>query len=268
MEVLVIFFFILLAVLILSFRGTALRRIDRLEDEIRQLRQELGRPAAQERIRTEEKVIPAPKPLEPTGAAEPLTVVEPAVAAAPVRPVQPAEPVRPVEHAAPSPGFFERHPDLEKFIGENLVSKIGIAVLVLAIGFFVKYAIDNDWIGPIGRVGIGLLCGAILVGLAHLLRNNYKAFSSVLVGGGLAVFYFTIALAFHEYHLFGQALSFIIMLVITVFAVALSLLYDRQELAIIALAGGFITPFLVSNGSGNYKILFSYLLILNTGLLA
>ncbi|HZE85497.1 MAG TPA: DUF2339 domain-containing protein [Puia sp.] len=168
----------------------------------------------------------------------------------------------------PSPGFFERHPDLEKFIGENLISKIGIAILVLAIGFFVKYAIDNDWVGPVGRVGIGLLCGGILVGVAHMLRNSYKAFSSVLVGGGLAVFYFTIALAYHQYHLFGQTASFVIMLVITLFAVILSMLYDRQELAIIALVGGFATPFMVSSGSGDYKILFSYLLILNTGLLA
>jgi len=163
--------------------------------------------------------------------------------------------------------FFERHPDLEKFIGKNLVSKIGIAVLVLAIGFFVKYAIDNDWIGPVGRVGIGLLCGGILVGVAHYLRNSYKAFSSVLIGGGLAVFYFTISLAYHQFHLFSQTVSFIIMIVITAFAVILSMLYDRQELAIIALVGGFITPFMVSNGSGNYKALFVYLLILNTGLL-
>ena len=167
----------------------------------------------------------------------------------------------------PQPGFFERHPDLEKFIGENLISKIGIAILVLGIGFFVKYAIDNGWIPPIGRICIGLLCGGILVGIAHFLRKSYKAFSSVLVGGGLAVFYFTIALAFHQFHLLGQTAAFIIMVVITAFAVVLSLLYDRQELAIIALVGGFITPFLASNGSGNYKILFSYLLILNTGLL-
>lgn len=169
--------------------------------------------------------------------------------------------------------FFEKHPDLEKFIGENLVSKIGIGVLVLAIGFFVKYAIDNEWIGPAGRVGIGILCGGILVGIAHYLRNSYKAFSSVLVGGGLAIFYFSIALAYHPYHLFSasdavnQTVSFIIMLVITAFAVILSLLYDRQELAVIALVGGFVTPFLVRNGEGNYKVLFSYLLILNTGLL-
>lgn len=180
----------------------------------------------------------------------------------------PQQPARLNPPAPPKPGFFEKYPDLEKFIGENLVSKIGIAILVLAIGFFVKYAIDNGWIGAVGRICIGLLCGGILVGLAHFLRNNYKAFSSVLVGGGLAVFYFTIALAYHEYHQLGQTAAFIVMLVITSFAVILSLLYDRQELAIIALAGGFLSPFLASNGSGNYKVLFIYLLILNTGLLA
>lgn len=167
----------------------------------------------------------------------------------------------------PEPGFFERHPDLEKFIGENLMSKIGIAILVLAIGFFVKYAIDNNWIGPAGRVGVGILCGGVLIGIAHWLRKQYKAFSSVLVGGGLAVLYFTIALAYHQYQLLGQTTAFVVMLVITAFSVLLSLLYDREELAVIALVGGFITPFLVSNGKGNYEVLFSYLLILNGGLL-
>ncbi len=168
---------------------------------------------------------------------------------------------------AQKPSFFERNPDLEKFIGENLVSKIGIAILVLAIGFFVKFAIDNNWIGPVGRVAVGLLCGGILVFLAHRLRKNYQAFSSVLVGGGLAVFYFTITLAYHQFHLFSQTMAFAIMIVITIFAVVLSILYDRQELAIIALVGGFSAPFLVSDGSGNYKTLFTYLIVLNTGLL-
>jgi uncharacterized membrane protein len=167
----------------------------------------------------------------------------------------------------PRQSFFERHPDLEKFIGENLINKIGIAILVLAIGFFVKYAIDNNWVGPIGRVGIGVLCGAILVGIAHKLRTSYKAFSSVLVGGGLAIFYFTITLAYHQFHLFNQTAAFIILIVITLFACALALLYDRQELAVIALVGGLASPFMVSNGHANYNALFIYLLILNAGLL-
>jgi uncharacterized membrane protein len=167
----------------------------------------------------------------------------------------------------PQPSFFEQHPDMEKFIGENLVNKIGIAILVLAIGFFVKYAIDNNWVGPAGRVGIGILCGGILIGIAHRLRKSYKAFSSVLVGGGLAIFYFTITLAFHEFHLFSQTVSFIILIVITIFAVALSLLYDRQELAVIALIGGLSSPFMVSTGTANYNALFLYMVILNAGLL-
>lgn len=144
------------------------------------------------------------------------------------------------------PSFLESNPDLEKFIGENLVSKIGIGILVLAIGFFVKYAIDNDWIGPVGRVSVGLLCGGILAAVAHRLRLHYKAFSSVLIGGALAIFYFTITLAYHDYGLFSQTVAFIIMVVITGFAVVLSQLYNRQELAIIALIGGFATPFMVS----------------------
>jgi len=159
------------------------------------------------------------------------------------------------------------NPDIEKFIGENLINKIGIAVLVFGIAFFVKYAIDQDWINRVGRVSIGLLCGVILIFFAGRLRKNYHAFSSVLIGGAITIFYFTIALAFHQYHLFDQGPAFVMMVVITLFAVLISILYDRIELGIIATVGGFITPFLVSQGDGNWLVLFSYLTILNVGLI-
>jgi uncharacterized membrane protein len=211
---------------------------------------------------------PAPRPVEPIPVERhPEVIREPLPQPIPApRPAYTPPPT--YKKPEPRPSFFERHPDLEKFIGENLVNKIGIAILVLAIGFFVKYAIDNDWVGPIGRVGIGILCGAILVGIAHRMRNSYKAFSSVLVGGGLAIFYFTITLAYHQFHLFNQTASFIILIVITLFAVALSLLYNKQELAVIALVGGLASPFMVSSGHANYNALFVYLIILNAGLLA
>jgi uncharacterized membrane protein len=161
----------------------------------------------------------------------------------------------------------KRNTDIEKFIGENLANKIGIAVLVLGIAFFVKYAIDKNWIRESGRIIIGLICGGILIGLAHNIRNSYRSFSSVLVGGGLSVFYFTIAFAFHQYNLIGQTPAFIIMVIISALGVVLSLFYNRQELAILATIGGFITPFLVSTGNENYIALFTYLCILNTGLM-
>ncbi|HAT80654.1 MAG TPA: DUF2339 domain-containing protein, partial [Flavobacterium sp.] len=94
--------------------------------------------------------------------------------------------------------FRENNPDLEKFIGENLINKIGILILVLGISYFVKYAIDKDWINEPARVGIGMLSGALIMGIAHKLRKKYAAFSSVFVAGAIAVFYFTIAIAFHS----------------------------------------------------------------------
>lgn len=293
MEVVIILLLIVVLFSINSIKKSINEKIEKLEKEVIQLRTSLKStaqgisplteksPEAKPVIETakdywksgfgvekaEEQKLPAEAEPERAALKKDENLTRPVPIAAITKIPEPATPKPPVAFKPPKPGFFERNPDLEKFIGENLVSKIGIAILVLAIGFFVKYAIDNEWIGTIGRVAIGLACGGILVAIAHRLQKSYHAFSSVLVGGGLAVFYFTIALAYHEYHLFGSTATFIIMLVITAFAVALSLLYNRQEVAIIALVGGFASPFLASSGSGNYVALFIYLIILNTGLL-
>lgn len=155
----------------------------------------------------------------------------------------------------------------EQFIGENLINKIGIGILVLGIAYFVKYAIDSNWIGTVGRLAIGFLTGGLLTLIGHRTRINYKAFSSVLVGGAMAVFYYTVAIAFHEYQLFSQTVSFVLMVLITVFSVLLSISYDKKELAILGLIGAFSTPLMLSNGGGNYQILFSYVAIVNVGML-
>lgn len=157
--------------------------------------------------------------------------------------------------------------DIEKFIGENLINKIGIGILVLGIAYFVRYAIDKNWISEVGRVAIGILSGGILTFIAHKIRKSYMAFSSVLVGGAMAVFYYTISIGFHDYQLFSQPVAFGLMVLITSFSVLLSISYDKKELAILGLIGAFSTPLMVSNGGGNYQVLFSYLAIVNVGML-
>ncbi|TPE44105.1 DUF2339 domain-containing protein [Pontibacter mangrovi] len=211
-----------------------------------------------------------PPPVTPAPEPEPLYQ--------PVPRPQPLEQPTPVTTAAfteaprplPKPSIFDKfreNLDWEKFIGENLINKLGIAILVLGIGFFVKYAIDQDWINEIGRVAIGILAGGALLGLAHRLRKTYQAFSSVMVGGGMAVLYFTIAIAFHEYQLFSQTVAFLLMVGITGFTILLSIAYNRMELAMLALVGGFASPFMASSGEGNYIVLFVFILILNLGIL-
>jgi uncharacterized membrane protein len=283
---LLIIFFILLSVKkSINQKFTALQdRIDALSAELKRARQQQPHEAERSILRDEiiEQAFkkPVPTPAQETEKKVPdlkkeeikkeeirkeETVIVTQVISPPVS--QQNRPPVPQAPKTKKPGFFERNPDLEKFIGENLANKIGIGVLVLGIGFFVKYAIDQDWIGEVGRVFIGVLCGGLLLGVAHKLRKTFVAFSSVLVGGGIAVLYLTIAIAFHEYHIFSQTAAFIIMVVITGFAVVLSLAYNRVELAILSILGGFASPFMVSTGEGNYVVLFTYIFILDVGML-
>lgn len=160
----------------------------------------------------------------------------------------------------------KKHMNYEKFIGENLFGKIGILIFVIGVGFFVKYAIDKNWINETFRTVLGFLTGVALLFVAERLQKKYRTFSSLLAGGAFAVFYLTVAIAFHYYHIFSQTVAFIILIAITVFMSVLSVIYDRRELAIMALVGGFLAPFIVSSGEGSYQVLFTYVSILNLGM--
>lgn len=154
----------------------------------------------------------------------------------------------------------------EKFIGENLFGKIGILVFILGVGLFVKYAIDKEWINETMRTVLGFLTGSVLLAVSGRLHKKYRTFSSLLAGGAFALFYLTVAIAFHYYHLFSQTVAFVVLVGVTFIMSIYSVLYDRRELAVISLIGGFLAPFLVSTGSGNYIVLFTYLVILNLGM--
>ncbi len=276
-----LFSLILIALVVLSGILINLRRESRqaaleIQERITELQKTVAELSRQ--VKNSQTSAPAPvsKPTQPPIVAPTPT---PSNAPAPAPKAAPAPTLAPAPSGAPSSApsnpaeswldrWMQKNPDFEKFVGENLINKIGIAVLVLGIAFFVKYAIDKDWIHEIGRVIIGLLVGSGLVILASRLSKNYRSFSSVLAAGGIAVFYFTITLAFQQYQLFSQTVAFLLMIAITGFAVWLAILYDRLELAIIATVGGFLTPFFVSTGQNNYIALFVYIAILNSGLLA
>lgn len=158
------------------------------------------------------------------------------------------------ETEKPAPVFIKKEKakiNYEKFIGENLFGKIGILVLVVGVGLFVKYAIDKDWINETMRTILGFVAGAVLLFVAERLCEKYRTFSSLLAGGAFAVFYLTVAIAFHYYNLFSQTVAFIILVFVTLMMSILAILYDRRELAVISLVGGFIAPFLVSSGEGS-----------------
>ena len=158
--------------------------------------------------------------------------------------------------------------DLEKFIGENLISKIGIVILVLGVAIGAKYAIDNNLISPLARIITGYVFGFGLLGFAVKLKDKYHNFSAVLLSGAMAIMYFITFAAYSYYGLMTQSAAFVLMLIFTVFTVLTAVIYDRVVIAHIGLVGAYTIPFLLSDNSGNYAFLFSYMAIINAGILA
>lgn len=157
--------------------------------------------------------------------------------------------------------------NLEKFIGENLISKIGIIILVIGVSIGVKYSIENNLISPLTRIILGYLVGLGLLVIAMRLQSKFENFSVVLVSGAMAILYFITYAAYGYYTLMPQPMAFSLMFIFTVFTVFAALKYNKQFIAHIGLVGAYAIPFLLSNDLGNVTILFSYTAIINMGIL-
>jgi len=175
---------------------------------------------------------------------------------APYTPI-PQLPPRPATVAAPSE-------DLESRIGSHWLNRIGIAAVLIGISYFLKYAFENNWIGPAGRVTIGLVAGIAIVFWSERFRSKgYKAFSYSLKAVGIGTLYLSLWAAFQRYALVPSGVAFVMMLAVTASAAAMALAQDAQILAAFALIGGFSTPILLSTGQNREVALFSYVAILD-----
>jgi uncharacterized membrane protein len=192
-------------------------------------------------------------------------------AAPPSRPpTHPAVSVRPLPPPPPTPPHLttiaarQSPPDLESRIGSHWLNRIGIAAVLIGISYFLKYAFENNWIGPAGRVTIGLVAGIAIVLWSERFRlQGYQAFSYSLKAVGIGALYLSLWAAFHLYSLIPNGVAFAMMLMVTASAAAISLAQDAQILAAFALIGGFSTPLLLSTGVNRQVALFSYVAVLD-----
>jgi len=157
-----------------------------------------------------------------------------------------------------------RDSGLESRVGLTLVNRIGVITLVLGVAFFFKWAVDNNWIGPAGRVLLGLLAGfATLAAGDFLWRKRQQVFAQGITATGIAILYLALYAAFDFYHLIPQSAAFVLMVATTAMAGVLALRYSSLAIAALGLAGAYLTPILLSTGEDHPWFLFSYLLLLN-----
>jgi uncharacterized membrane protein len=211
--------------------------------------------------------------LETAGVAEALPRIAPAAPAGVVSGVRPGVPPplppparpRPLGPAPPPLGAAE----IERLIGGRVLNRVGIAALLLAAAFFLRYAFENDWIGPVGRVSLGLLSGAALLALSQwVLGRGYLYFSEGVTALGAGILYLSLYAGRQIYGFLPEGISFAAMIAVTAAVAALGLGRDSERLAFLAFLGGFLTPILLSTGRDAQVELFTYLAILNAAGLA
>ena len=158
---------------------------------------------------------------------------------------------------------------LEGTIGKLWLNRIGIIAILIGVAYFLKYAFDSGWIGPGGRVAIGLIAGiAVVVWSESFRRKGSAAFSYSLKAVGIGILYLSLWAASQYFHLVPASVAFVAMILVTASTITLALTQDAEILAVYAMIGGFSTPALVSTGQNHEIVLFSYVLLLDVAILA
>jgi hypothetical protein len=198
---------------------------------------------------------PRPAPLAPVASESPE------LKPPPITPVSAPSVPPPPAPTAPSPA-------LETNIGLTLVNRIGVVTLILGMAFFFKWAVDNQWIGPAGRVIFGVIAGLASLAVADVLWwKDQRIVAQGVTSIGLGFLYLAVYAAFGYYQLIPQTFAFAFMVGTTALAVALALRYASVAMAVLGLMGGYLTPILLSTGEDRPWFLLSYLLLLNVAAL-
>src|SRR5881296_3387576 len=160
--------------------------------------------------------------------------------------------------------------DWEQFMGAKLFAWIGGLALFLGVAFFVKYSFEHNLIPAELRVAIGFVVGASLVIGGLLLRRKENAVTAqTLCATGILVLYaVTFACrSYYHFRFFGLIPTFLLMSLITAVAFLLAVRSNAIVVAVLGIAGGFLTPVLLSTGQDNPLGLFGYIALLDIGLL-
>jgi hypothetical protein len=241
-----------------------MNRQEILSEEITKLREEVYRTRTGSATKTEITEVLRSEEKVPSFIGESVEEIKTPVSS-PDNEVQPKKPYKRIEPEPQNqPGASS---GIEKFIGENLINKIGIVITVIGVAIGAKYAIDHQLISPLWRIISGYLFGMVMLGFALRLKKGYINFSAVLLSGSMSIMYFMTYAAFSFYGLIGQVPAFGIMVLFTGFTVAAAIGYDRQVIAHIGLVGAYAVPFILSKGSDNVTVLFTYTSIINIGIL-
>jgi uncharacterized membrane protein len=187
--------------------------------------------------------------------------------APPPLPVPPPLPIRSIEawRSPTSPvGSKDAPRSAEVTLGQRWFLGIGVFVLLLAIGFFLKYAFDEQWIRPSVQITFGLLLGVVLIGGGEICRRRRWAGLDVSFAAlGLGALYLTVYAANQIYRLLPDALTIFVVLMVSAVGLLISFLWNSRILGALSFLAGYLSPLLFHSDEVGDWVFFGYLSALN-----
>ncbi len=159
----------------------------------------------------------------------------------------------------------QERPSIEERLGLTWLTRAGAATFLLGALFFFKYASDNAWIGPFGRVAIGAATGAALLAIAEVLHGRaQRRFVHTLIGLGLSVLIASVWASATLYELVPIPAAFAADTVLLLLGAGLALRHRGEAILILSLVAGFLNPVVLSTGQDRPLVLFGYLLLMTS----
>src|SRR5215213_4256846 len=147
------------------------------------------------------------------------------------------------------------------------VARAGVVLLLVGVSFLLRMGVEQGWLTPAVRVAGGVGIGGALSAFGLLARTSRPAYSQLLVGGGVVAFYLSAFGAWSVWQLVPYEAAFAFCVLTTAFAFAAAVRLSAEWLALLGVAGGYATPFMLLSPDSNVPGLVAYSLLLLGGYL-
>ena len=149
------------------------------------------------------------------------------------------------------------------FTGGNTIVRIAMLILLVGVGFLVRYAAERGWFPLELRLACAALSGAACTFVGWRLRELRRGYGLTLQGGGIAIVFIVVFAAFRLYGLLSAGPAFALLASLAGLTAFLATAQNALPLAVLGLTGAFLAPVLASTSSGNHVALFGWYTLIN-----
>lgn len=157
-----------------------------------------------------------------------------------------------------------------RLMGSNPLARIGVIVLFFGVASALRLAAEAGILPPGLRLAGAVATGLAMIGFGLRMKGEgqRRMFALAVQGGGFALLYLASYFALTAYGFIGAGPAFGLFAALGVACAVLAARQSAQILALLGLSGAFVAPMLAATGHGDYMVLFSYYLLLDTFIVA